>query len=58
MRPRSGFATSFTTLGCMASIALSARVQEEKGERPCVQLQLQEAKQTAGQINGLTCCPL
>ena len=35
MRPRSGFATSFTTLGCMASIALSARVQEEKGKTLC-----------------------
>ncbi len=34
MRPRSGFATSFTTLGCMASIALSAGVQEKKGKDP------------------------
>ena len=34
MRPRSGFAASFTTLGCMASMALSAGVQEKKGKDP------------------------
>ncbi len=58
MRPRPGFAASFTTLGCMASMALSAGVQEKKGKDPAFSFSLQEAKQRAGQINGLAYCPL